>query len=176
MSETAELVERSRRGDTLAFGELYDRHARLIRAICYDATKQLDAAEDLTQEVFLRAFERLRQLRDDQRFAAWLCEIARCASRDWQRKNHRSSELSDAISPADLPTPDENSQISELREAILKLPDDERFALHLFYLEEQPAAIARECLGLSQSGFYKLLERAREHAGAIMRRNQEASR
>ena len=70
----------------------------------------------------------------------------------------------------------ENSQITELREAILKLPDDERFALHLFYLEEQPAAIARECLGLSQSGFYKLLERAREHAGAIMRRNQEASR
>ena len=62
------------------------------------------------------------------------------------------------------------------REAILKLPDDERFALHLFYLEEQSAAAARECLGLSQSGFYKLLERAREHAGAIMRRNQEASR
>ncbi len=176
MSETAELVERSRRGETLAFGELYDRHARLIRAICCDATKQLDAAEDLTQEVFLRAFERLYQLRDDQRFAAWLCEIARCASRDWQRKNHRSSELGDAISPADLPMPDENSQITELREAILKLPDDERFALHLFYLEEQSASAARECLGLSQSGFYKLLERAREHAGAIMRQNQEASR
>ena len=49
-------------------------------------------------------------------------------------------------------------------------------AFHLFYLDEQPVAVARQVLGLSQSGFYKLLDRAREHVGAIMRRNEEAIR
>jgi len=39
-------------GDQAAFAELYDRRARLIRAICFDVTHDLDAAADLTQEVF----------------------------------------------------------------------------------------------------------------------------
>ena len=76
----------------------------------------------------------------------------------------------------DVAVPQEEPQLAELRHAIRQLPDDERMALHLFYLDEQPVAVARQVLGLSQSGFYKLLDRAREHVGAIMRRNEEAIR
>jgi len=60
------------RGDRSAFAELYHRRAKLIRAICFDATRDLQIASDLTQEVFLRAFQKLGDLCDPQRFAPWL--------------------------------------------------------------------------------------------------------
>src|SRR4029079_17218656 len=86
MSDTAELVVRARAGDHAAFAALYDRHARLVRAICYDATAHLTSADDLSQEVFLRAYQKLHQLRDGSRFVAWLCEIARKGGHDWGKK------------------------------------------------------------------------------------------
>jgi RNA polymerase sigma-70 factor, ECF subfamily len=172
LSDTAELVERVRGGDHEAFAVLYDRHARLVRAICFDATGHLLAAEDLSQEVFLKAHQKLHQLRDGESFLPWLCETARRAGRDWRRRGR----LPAAALDVDLAAPEEDSHVAELREAIRQLPEDERTALHLFYLDEQPAAVARQALGLSQSGFYKLLDRARHHAGLIMRRNQESAR
>jgi DNA-directed RNA polymerase specialized sigma24 family protein len=48
-----------------------------------------------------------------------------------------------------------------VRQAIRELPERERLAVHIHYLCGQPAETARQCLGLSPSGFYKLLDRAR---------------
>ena len=176
MGDTAELVAQARNGDHTAFAELYDRHARLIRAICYDATAHLASAEDLAQDVFLRAHQKLNQLRDGEKFAPWLCEIARRAGRDWQRRTRRGGKHLTTAQEVDRATPEEAPQIGGLRDAIRQLPEDERMALHLFYLDEQPAEVARQILGLSQSGFYKLLERARSRVSFIMRRNEEAIR
>ena len=47
-------------------------------------------------------------------------------------------------------------------QVIRGLPYRERMAMHIFYLDEQPVEMARKTLGLSTSGFYKLLERVRE--------------
>lgn len=66
------LVQGALNGDRAAFAELYDRRARLIRAICFDSTHDLDTAAGLTQEVFPRALQKLRKLRNPQRFAPWL--------------------------------------------------------------------------------------------------------
>ncbi|MCK4343123.1 MAG: sigma-70 family RNA polymerase sigma factor, partial [Phycisphaerae bacterium] len=73
----ATLVQGVLSGDRDAFAELYDRWAGLIRATCFDTTRDLDTAEDLAQEVFLRALQKLGNLRDPRRFVAWLMGIAR---------------------------------------------------------------------------------------------------
>jgi RNA polymerase sigma-70 factor (ECF subfamily) len=168
MDDTAELVERARSGDHEAFAVLYDRHAPLIRAICFAATAHLPAAEDLSQDVFLKAYQRLHQLRDGERFLPWLCKIARHAGRDWQRRLRTIDPLPSGI--VNVVEQPEERQVTELLEAIRQLPEIERWALHLFYLHEQPADVARQMMGLSQSGFYKLLDRARNHAAQIYRR------
>src|SRR5215468_3762337 len=85
------LVLGVRNGDRAAFAELYDRRARLIRAVCYDATRDFHAAADLTQEVFLRAYRSLGSLRDPQRFGPWLVGIARQVCREWRRQRTRES-------------------------------------------------------------------------------------
>src|SRR5262245_45439684 len=85
------LVLGVRNGDRAAFAELYDRRARLIRAICFDSTREFHAAADLTQEVFLRAYRNLGCLRDPQRFGPWLVGIARQVCREWRRQRKRES-------------------------------------------------------------------------------------
>jgi RNA polymerase sigma-70 factor (ECF subfamily) len=121
------------RGDRSAFAELYDRRARLIRAICFDATRDMQIASELTQDVFVRAFQKLGDLSDPQRFAPWLVGIARHACQEWRRgrvnERRRRRELSDDA-PDRPPGDDLDEQVAALREAMKGLPDRERLALH----------------------------------------------
>ena len=52
-----ELVRVTIAGDKAAYGQLYDRYAPLVRAVCYDRTGNLADAQNLAQDVFLRAYE-----------------------------------------------------------------------------------------------------------------------
>lgn len=61
-----------------------------------------------------------------------------------------------------------SERLEMLSRALGELPEQERLAVHLFYLEADPVIAAREALGLSRSGFYKLLARARERLGVLM--------
>ena len=101
-----------------AFAELYDRRARLIRAICFDATRDMQIASELTQDVFVRAFQKLGDLSDPQRFAPWLVGIARHACQEWRRgrvnERRRRRELSDDAT--DRPPGDDlDDQVAALR-------------------------------------------------------------
>ena len=63
---------------------------------------------------------------------------------------------------------DRGEQLSRLGEVLGQLGERERLALHLYYLDADPITAAQEALGLSRSGFYKLLHRARERLGVLM--------
>jgi RNA polymerase sigma-70 factor (ECF subfamily) len=96
--------------------------------------------------------------------------IARHACTDWQRRRRKRPEvgLQGAEPTGNCAEPnDEESQ--RLLDAIRQLPAKERTALHLFYLAEQPASAAREAMGLSNSGFYKLLDRAKRRLASMLR-------
>ncbi len=163
----ATLVRGVLDGDRAAFAQLYDLRARLVRAICYDATGDLQAAAELTQEVFLRAWDRLATLRDPDKFAAWVCGIARQVCREWRRGRERERQglsrlARSAASLASAAVPQLlDARLRELRQAIGSLPEKERLALHAFYLQEQDVEQARAVLGLSRSGFYHVLSGAR---------------
>lgn len=170
----ATLVRGTLDGDRAAFAELYDRKARLIRAICYDATRDLHAAADLTQEVFLRAFARLATLRDADKFAVWLVGIARQVLHEWRRGRVRRTQSTDdpneplTLIPAALPFAAPHDELADLRDAIAKLPEAERIALHAFYLEEQDLRRVQASTGLSRSGLYKVLSRARRRLRGLL--------
>lgn len=166
MSDRDELlVARVRRGERDAFGELYDRYAGLVRSVCFEATGNVVDAQDLAQEVFLSAFRQLEQLSDPERFGAWLIGIARLSGREWRRSRHRDrhesiGDAADEFGGGEHFDPTE--QWSDLNAALETLSEDERLGVHLFYLDEQPAEAARQLLNLSLSGFYRLLDRARQ--------------
>jgi RNA polymerase sigma-70 factor (ECF subfamily) len=159
-------------GDRSAFAELYDRRARVIRAICHDETRDAQVAAELTQEVFLRAYRDLRRLHAPDKFAAWLIGIARQVCREWRRKRGRERRalagFADRLAQADQWVEPPNAHLMELREAIAgraagtaeSLTQQERLALHAFYLQSRDVEEARGVLGLSRSGFYRVLSSA----------------
>lgn len=173
-SDEAALVRRTLAGDRAAFAKLYRRRCRLIVAVCYDATGDLHAAADLCQEVFLRAFRRLPSLQDPARFGTWLLGIAGHAAREWRRAAGRRRAHLDRFARAQeqalqhgvsLPDPG----VRRLRDAIAMLPEDERLAVHSFYLEGRDAEAAAALLSISRATLYRMLARARERLRELLR-------
>ena len=169
MADDADLATRAAAGDREAAGEIYDRYAPLVRAILLDATGSWTEANDLVQEVFLRAFGQLGQLRRPELLCGWLVGIARRQAADYRRHAARGRRLFTPLvdEPADQRPGGGTAgtaaadAIDDVRQAIRDLPELERIAVHVHYLCGETAEVARQVLGLSPAGFYKLLERAR---------------
>jgi RNA polymerase sigma-70 factor (ECF subfamily) len=182
-------------GDHTAFARLYDRHSAVVLSLCRRSTGGLGEAEDATQETFIRAFGMLDRLNgsltsgDAARGSgggvrSWLYAIARrvCSERrraSFRRSKHEGLAMRNAaISLNHLPgghdSPDAigHDQLDRLTAALDRLDDRERLAIHLHYLDSDPLRAAESALGLSRSGYYKLLARAREKLAALMREVQ----
>ena len=76
MRSDAELIQASVAGSHGAFGQIVERYQSLVCAVAYSRTGDLALSEDVAQETFLKAWRRLRQLRDGAKLRAWLCTIA----------------------------------------------------------------------------------------------------
>lgn len=168
-----ELVASTLAGDDLAFGRLYDRYAGVVRGIAFEATGNIVDSQDLAQEVFLRAFRKLPTLRDPDRFGPWVVTIVRRTASQWRRARGRDRHAFVGDAASDVEELHSRPIFSDLRAAILELTDDERVAIHLFYFEEQPANQAHSILGVSLSGFYRVLDRAREKIREKLADNHE---
>jgi RNA polymerase sigma-70 factor (ECF subfamily) len=183
------LVQAVLRGDREAYGVLYDRYARLIRAICRDHTNDPHAAADLGQEVFLRAYGRLGTLADRDRFGAWLVAIARNVCREWHKEQRRPGPSATPLGTRDSEAScegqcgtavadtvgddlDASERAAALRAALAELPERERTALHAFYVQEQSVEQIRNLLGLSRSGLYHVLAAARRRLAGMLRRQE----
>jgi RNA polymerase sigma-70 factor (ECF subfamily) len=169
------LIQAVFAGEKAAYEKLYDRYAPLVRAICYDTTRNITDAQDLAQDVFMRAYEKLDNLHDPERFGKWLVGIARLRCREWRREKLRSQNKNVGLNNAKsvVPNPSDNSRIELLQKMITTLPPKERLALHTFYLEGNSVEAARRIMGLSRSGFYRVLERARKRLEKLISGEQE---
>ena len=169
-----ELIQAVIAGEKTAFAELYDRYGPLVRAICYDTTRNLTDAQDLAQDVFMRAYEKLGRLRDRDRFGKWVVGIARFRCKEWRRQRSQGRDKHVGLDDAGLAiaNPSNDNRIEQLREMITVLPEKERLALHTFYLQGNSADNARRILGLSRSGFYRALDRARKRLEKLVAKEQ----
>ncbi len=70
-----ELVEKVKSGDRRAFSELVKRHQRSVLRLSLRFVKDMGTAEDVTQDAFIKAYEKLNSLRDAL-FKSWLFQIA----------------------------------------------------------------------------------------------------
>jgi RNA polymerase sigma-70 factor (ECF subfamily) len=75
-TDLAALVTRAQAGDRQAFGELVEQFERTVHALCLRRLGTPSEALELTQEVFLHVMKRLDQLREPERFAGWLRQVA----------------------------------------------------------------------------------------------------
>lgn len=138
-ADVAPLVRRAQGGDRAAFGTLYAGFARVVHGILL-ARCGRDAADDLTQDVFMHAYERLPELREAAAFPGWLCAAARNAATDHARRGSRRPVAAELPEVADdRARPDEAAQhrdaAARALACIAALPDTYRETLVLRLVE-----------------------------------------
>ncbi|WP_372806349.1 RNA polymerase sigma factor [Pontiella sp.] len=89
-----ELVLKAQRGDVHAFDQLVERYHGKIYGLTYNMTSNREDAEDLTQDVFVKAFEALPRFRGKSSFYTWLYRIAVNKTINYRKKRNRNRALS----------------------------------------------------------------------------------
>lgn len=161
----AQLVAAALSGTAAAWTELVDRHLRPTFAVAAAVTGAHSDAEDLVQDAFLHAFGDLHQLRDPERFGAWLAGIVRRQALHRYRIGRRRGEIlteyaqwKDAVQN---PEPEE-ADFDAMWQAIEHLPEALRVPLLLYYFEGESTESVAARLELPAPTVRKRLQLARD--------------
>lgn len=182
--ELRELVRRAQRGDPEAVAAIYDRYAERVFRYCFTGLGDLQAAEDITSEVFLGVLKNLRtfQWRGEQSFEAWLFRIAHNVVISERRRRIRKPvdlypRAEEIPSVTQGPSAEreavEADGLGELWGAVLRLPETYRQVLVLRFVARLSAEQTGEALGKSAGAVRVLQHRAlkalqRELRGAMV--------
>jgi RNA polymerase sigma-70 factor, ECF subfamily len=162
-----DLVERVRRGDVAAYDTLVTRHMRSAFSVAFRLLGHREDAEDLVQDAFMVALDKIDSFREGHRFAPWFFRIL--VNRGLNARKARSLRQTDAL-PAEIssggPTPHTEAERSELREqltaAMATLPERQQMIVSLFELEGYTSPEIAEILELSDGTVRWHLHQARK--------------
>jgi len=167
------LVSRAREGDYQAFETLFVRHRTLVFRFVYQMCPRRDDAEDMVQEVFVRAYQNLHRYRDEAKFTTWLLRIATNLGTDRARMSHRRQALEQqeagsglawmTIGEHDDPIANLESErrVLALRRAMEALPIHHRNVIILRDIEEREYTDIAEMLNCTIGGAKLRVLRAR---------------
>lgn len=174
--DNARLVARAYAGDQAAFRQLFERYSPLVYRIAYRMLGTPDDAADLTQDVFVRVYERLGSLKDGQAFQAWITRLAANMAHDRTRRR-RPPTLSLDAPPLGLDTGAEWALVDEapgseervlaqelsakVQGALLALSPDHRAVVILHHLEGLEVEAVSAALGVPPGTVKSRLSRAR---------------
>lgn len=130
--QQATLVRAARGGDRVAFGALYEQYGRLVHGVLLAYVSYTDA-EDLMQDVFVKALERLPELREPEAFRGWLLTIARRAVADHHRGKKLAVETAQPLEAGKNTRPD--GEAFAVLATIQRLPECYRETLTLRLIE-----------------------------------------
>ncbi len=144
-----ELVARCRAGEQPAWGELVERFSRYIYAIAIQVYRLSEPdSEDVFQEVFTRAYERLDELRDPSALKSWLAQMARRLCLDRLRAGARerpSEELPESAADDEMTRLDEALVV---RDALAVLPENYQETVDRFFARDQSYKTISEALDI----------------------------
>lgn len=163
------LLQAAAAGDRRAFEALYRRHVGRVYALCLRLTAETHTAEELTQEAFVRAWQRLGKFRGDSRFATWLHRLTVNVVHDHQRRARPwrkfwvDTDTDAAV--ADVPAFSPETRF-DLEVAIQKLPTRARtvFVLHDIegWQHDEIAASTGTAVGTSKAHLHRARQLLKE--------------
>ncbi len=158
-------IQRAREGDPDAFRILYEGHVGRIYALCLRLAGDAAHAEELVQDTFVRAWEKLPDFRGESAFGTWLFRIAvNVALAERRAAGRREARVAPTADPDSLPsrsrTPDPGDRM-DLEQAIAGLPPRARAVFLLYDVEGYQHAEIAELTGIAEGTSKTQLFRAR---------------
>ncbi|MCY4401292.1 MAG: sigma-70 family RNA polymerase sigma factor [Candidatus Poribacteria bacterium] len=168
------LIRRILTGDETAFAELVKKYQKQVHVLAWRKTGDFHIAEDLTQDAFLKVYQRLHTLKDPYQFSGWLYVITTRLCATWLRKNrihtHPLENVDSTMIQRDaysqhIAEERENTAVETQREVVkkllAKLKESERTVMTLHYLGEMTCEEISKFLGVSTGTIKSRLQRAR---------------
>lgn len=156
MENEAGLLRRIAEGERELFGELVLKHQDFIFNVVSKYVRFEEEARDLTQDVFLKAYENIEKFRGDSKLSSWLYSIAYNLSMNWsERKAGRETQLDDELAET-VPEPpsladeiyDRELQLARISGVLAELPEKYRVVIKLYYFEDRSYQEIADTLGL----------------------------
>jgi len=164
-----DLLEKAQGGNLFAFEEVVRRYQRRVYGVAMRILRRHDVADDVTQETFLRAYQKLESFDTERPFGPWVCRIAaNLAISHLRSPVSREEELGEgsAEEPAPLASPLDAVLESEARErleaALESLPPEQRAVFVLRSVEEMSYRDIAQALEIPIGSVMSRLSRARE--------------
>lgn len=165
-----QLWRQSLAGDREAFGRIVERYQALICSLAYSACGNLARSEDLAQETFVTAWQKLSELREPAKLRYWLCGIVRNLAANSLRREQRrggpaesldliAEPIAEAADPAAHAVTHEEETL--LWRSLAGLPETYREPMVLFYRQGQSVAEVATGLELSEDAVKQRLSRGR---------------
>jgi RNA polymerase sigma-70 factor, ECF subfamily len=160
----AALLQRARAGDTRAFERLYREHAGRVYGLCLRMTRDVQLAEDCTQDTFINAWRALPRFETRSSLGTWLHRIAVNVSLAKRRRSSPVEPLPEEPEEgfAEAWTLETPVEVREIEAAIGELPDGARDALVLHALYGYSHGEAAQMLGVAEGTCKAQLHRARK--------------
>jgi RNA polymerase sigma-70 factor (ECF subfamily) len=171
----ADLLAKARAGSALAFEEIVVLYQRRVYAVARRIVRHHHAADDVTQETFLRAWQALGGFDLERPFGPWICRIAaNTAINQVRAKENREDPLEESFAEDRTDGADALAQVGEtetraaLNRAFLQLPAEQRAVLQLRAVEELSYKEIAAALDISIGTVMSRLSRARERLRGLL--------
>ena len=175
VEDDVQLIHSVLAGDDEAFTALVRKHQKGVHALAWRKIGDFHLAEEITQDVFLRAYKHLSTLKDAKQFSGWLYVITDRLCNTHLRKSQPTTESLENISvgemermsyeqylSAEQEAEDRAHRYERVRRLLDKLPESERTVMTLYYLGEMTAKEISKFLGVSVNTITSRLQRARK--------------
>ncbi len=169
-----ELINRILDGDESAFSTLVEKYQKQVHALAWRKIGDFHIAEEITQDTFLKAYQKLSTLKKPHRFAGWLYVIATRCCQAWIRKKRIQTESLEEIDSDELEPEAYSRYVAEekakvtveaqrqvVNKLLATLPESERTVITLHYFGEMTCEEMSEFLGVSANTIKSRLRRAR---------------
>lgn len=173
------LIEKILEGKQDLYKILVERYSSMVFHVVRRFEKDSDEVEELAQEIFVKAYEKLRQFNENSKFSTWLYTIAMNHCRDYaknvRRKNHRISEMDSGFldsNYSEQQTPHLKMEIKEwgqlLKQSLLQLSDDYSEPFLMKYRDGMSYKTMSEETGVSESALKVRVHRARKELKILL--------
>ena len=172
LEEEYQLVLRSQNGDQTAYEKLYRTHVGKVYALCLRMCGQKELAEDLTQESFIRAWQKIASFRGDSAFGSWLYRLTSNVVIGHMRKHAKWQEESfeDNAHGALLGSQHVEDNSADVEKALRCLSDQARVVLimyeYLGYKHKEISQITGMAVGTSKTHLHRAKALLAERAAA----------
>ena len=175
IEDDVQFIQKVLSGDDEAFTALVRKHQKRVHALAWRKVGDFQFAEEITQDVFLRAYKYLSTLKDPSQFSGWLYVITDRLCNNWLQKKKSEIKSLEDVPVIEMQRTSYERYMSEqnekeahahrqelVRKLLEKLPESERTVMTLYYLGEMTAKEIGNFLGVSVNTITSRLTRGRE--------------